>query len=231
MKTNLILLLLMILPFNAKAVDVEGNIIKAAIAANELGQHIDHAISDMKSNIPYKTTTEQYGPTLYRVRLEYKLSWTSGFSLQYQSYLVMLATSGQSTIYSDWEYLMRELGQKSSLAFHERQKLVHDYIGEDPSEFLPFHSLAQASAEKLVQSKLSPHRHLVGEHTLLIGRASSINSSSILFRFEVVSETNMTEGHQIFRQYVIVVMQKDGNQMELFMDDPKYNNAFIGYDS
>lgn len=202
---------------------LQESLIRKAAAVSELSHHISYEMSDLKSAVSYQNRTEQYGPTLYRVELDYKLVGHSGMGMRKDVYLVLSKSDGFTEIYSDYYlYFLKELATKQFPDFEARKDYVLDTFSDGMmsakfGEFLP---MAQLKAEQYVEKKTS--LRVWSSQTLVTGLSvQALSGKNLLYRFEVV--TSLVGS--VKRQNILVVVNSENSTVEIFEEDPKYNNS------
>lgn len=208
---------------------VEEAVARKAVAANELEQgHIDSLVSKMVSTIGYKTTNLPYGPSLYRVNLKYDATTQSGsYFLGLREYLVFLQTSGQSTVFSDDTWVIKEVNKVTPQGPLARRKAILDYVRLDPSFYTSrAQAQAQAVAEKYVITHANGPTRMSSLSTAVIGAGVATNGRSVFYRFEINSETQVTQNTppQARRTYLIAIQSSATREgFEIFAEDPRLN--------
>lgn len=201
---------------------LQDSLIRKAVAVSELSHHIDGTMTDLKSAVTYQNTTKKYGPTLYRVELDYTLVWQSGMAKQKNDYLVLLKSDGSTEIHSDNTYFLKELVGKQFPDFETRKDFILDTFSDGMmsakfGEFLP---MAQAKAEQYVATK-TPLK-VYSAQTLVTGLSvQSLTGKNLLYRFEVVAYL----AEKLTRQNILVLVNPENSAVEIFEEDPKYNST------
>jgi len=106
-------------------------IIKKVVAADELTHAISDQVTEIKSAVTYQNRTKPYGNTIYRVSVDYKLTWNNGdgFSVQHHDYLALLKSSRQLEVFGDDFYFLKQLAQQKFVNFEDRKNFVLNSYG------------------------------------------------------------------------------------------------------
>ena len=216
---------------NAVETWLDKAIVRTAVAWNELDLgHISYLSTYKSTAITYRTRARQYGPSIYRVELDFEGRTPDGglFFAHKNNYLIMLLTSGQTEAYRDnSSELLYWVDKKFNAPSERRNDILPDeYLDADP-KLAKFRPQARAAAESLVNATRSLGKLIAGD-TLLVNHGYAERSGSLFYEFEVVTQAPNTSG-VLCRRYVIVnVAGESGQFVEPFMDDTKFNRTTSG---
>ena len=218
---------------NAEESWLDQAIIRTAVAWNELDLgHISYISTYKSSDITYRTRTSQYGPSIYRVKLNYEGRTPDGglFFAHENNYLVMLLTSGQTEVYRDnSSSLLLWVDKKFNTASERRNDILPDKVLNLDPMLVKFRPQARNAADTLITSQRSLLGQLVPAGTLLVDHGYAERKGSLFYEFEVVTQLSIPAAVIQCRRYVIVnVMGENGQFVEAFVDDKKLNRTASG---
>lgn len=201
-------------------------IIKKVVATDEITHAISDKVTELKSLLTYQNRTTQYGNTIYRVSLDYKLTWNNGdgFSVQHHDYLALLQSFGQLVVFSDDVYFLKELTQQKFASFEDRRNFVLNSYSDGMMNpvYRKYLEKAQDAAEKYVSAKDIEISDVIKDQTLVVGLGSVVASAgkNIFYRFEIVSQNKVSADVKQM-QYIMVVVDRNNGDIQIFQEGTK----------
>ena len=213
---------------NAEETWLDKAIIRTAVAWNELDLgHISYLSTYKSTAITYHTRAKQYGPSIYRVELDFegRTPDNSLFFAHKNNYLIMLLTSGQTEAYRDnSSELLNWVDKKFSTASERRNDILPDEYLDSDSKLTRFRPIARVAAEDLVKAT-GGLGQLIANETILVNHGYAERNGSLFYEFEVVTSSL---GNQCRRYAIVNVAGENGQFVEAFMDDTKFNRTTSG---
>lgn len=201
-------------------------IIKKVVAADELTHAVSDKVTDIKSSVTFQNRTKQYGNTIYRVSLDYKLTWNNGdgFSVQHHDYLALLQSFGQLVVFKDDFYFLKELAHQKFASFEDRKNFVLNSYSDGMMNpvYRQYLENAQDAAEKYISAKDIGISDVVESQTLVVGLGSVVASAgkSVFYRFEIVSQNKVSADVKQM-QYIMVIVDRSNGDLQIFQEGLK----------